>query len=118
MIQNKKMQGHPLIYLDSGATTLKPQPVIDAVCSYLSNYSRNAHRGDYDLSFEVDNAYEGAREKVRCFINANDIKEIVFTSGTSESLNLIAFGYVMNHIQPGEEILIWLILRLRINWLI
>lgn len=106
MIQNKKMQGHPLIYLDSGATTLKPQPVIDAVCSYLSNYSGNAHRGDYDLSFEVDNAYEGAREKVRCFINANDIKEIVFTSGTSESLNLIAFGYVMNHIQPGEEILI------------
>ena len=106
MIINKKMQGKPLIYLDSGATTLKPKKVIDAVCEYLSNYSGNAHRGDYDLSYEVDSAFEGARKKIADFINAKEDKEIVFTSGASESLNLIAFGYVYSHIQSGEEILI------------
>ena len=106
MIINKKMQGKPLIYLDSGATTLKPKKVIDAVCEYLSNYSGNAHRGDYDLSYEVDSAFEGARKKIADFINAKEDKEIVFTSGASESLNLIAFGYVYSHIHSGEEILI------------
>lgn len=58
MLNGKTMQGHPLIYLDNGATTLKPQIVIDSVCDYLTNYSGNAHRGDYDLSHEVDEHYE------------------------------------------------------------
>ena len=58
MLNGKTMQGHPLIYLDNGATTLKPQIVIDSVCNYLTNYSGNAHRGDYDLSHEVDEHYE------------------------------------------------------------
>lgn len=106
MIQNKKMQGKPLIYLDSGATTLKPQCVIDAVCDYLTNYSGNAHRGDYDLSFEVDTAFEGARKKIAKFINAKSENEIVFTSGSSESLNLAALGFAKEILNEGDEVLI------------
>lgn len=106
MLNNKMMQGKPLIYLDSGATSLKPQPVINAVCDYLSNYSGNCHRGDYDLSYEVDVAFEGARRKIANFINAKSENEIVFTSGSSESINLVAFGYVYPNINEGDEILL------------
>ncbi len=65
MLNGKKMHGHPLAYLDNGATTLKPQCVIDSVCEYLSCYSGNAHRGDYDLSHEVDEKYEEARRIIQ-----------------------------------------------------
>lgn len=106
MLNHKMMQGKPLVYLDSGATSLKPQSVINAVCEYLTNYSGTCHRGDYDLSYEVDVAYEGARKKVADFIHAKSEKEIVFTSGDSEALNLVAFGYVLPHIQKDEEILL------------
>lgn len=106
MLNHKLMQGKPLVYLDSGATSLKPQCVIDAVCGYLSHYSGNAHRGDYDLSYEVDVAFEGARKKIAKFINARSENEIVFTSGDSEAMNLVAFGYVYSHIQKDEEILL------------
>ena len=85
MLNGKTMQGHPLIYLDNGATTLKPQIVIDSVCDYLTNYSGNAHRGDYDLSHEVDEHYEKSREIVQQFINAKRKEEIVFTSGSDRS---------------------------------
>ncbi|WP_041138340.1 aminotransferase class V-fold PLP-dependent enzyme [Beduini massiliensis] len=106
MLNGKTMQGKPLIYLDSGATALKPQKVIDAVCEYLSSYSGNCHRGDYDLSYEVDVAFEGARKKIAEFIHADNHNEIVFTSGASESLNLVAFGYVYPRIKKDEEILV------------
>ncbi len=106
MLNGRMMQGKPFIYLDSGATALKPQKVIDAVCDYLTNYSGNCHRGDYDLSYEVDEAFEGARKKVANFINATSEKEIVFTSGASEAINLVAFGYVYPRIQKDEEILV------------
>ncbi len=95
-----------IIYLDNGATTLKPQSVIDAITDYYTNYSANAHRGDYDISFHVDEMYENTREKVRKFINAKEKEEIIFTSGDTESLNMIARGFFENIIEKDDEILI------------
>lgn len=106
MLNGKMMHNHPLIYLDNGATTLKPQPVIQAVCDYLSHYSGNAHRGDYDLSHEVDEQYENARQITKEFINAKRVEEIVFTSGSTDSLNLVAYGYGETHLHSGDEILL------------
>ena len=95
-----------LIYLDNGATTLKPQIVIDKITEYYSTYSANAHRGDYDISLRVDNEYENTRDLVKKFINAVSRKEIIFTSGTTESLNMIAFGFFKNYLEENEEIII------------
>jgi len=106
MLNGKTMHGHPLIYLDNGATTLKPQSVIQAVCDYLSHYSGNAHRGDYDLSHEVDEQFENARKKVQRFINAKRWEEIVWTSGSTDALNLVAFGYARYHLNKEDEILL------------
>ena len=94
-----------IIYFDNGATTLKPQSVIDTTVDYYSNYSANAHRGDYDISLKVDIAYEGVREKVGKLINCSS-KEVIFTSGTTESLNLVASGYFKNRLTSNDEILI------------
>ena len=98
------MQGKPLVYLDNAATTFKPQAVIDAVCNYYTNFNANCHRGDYDLSHDVDVAYESVRGKVGKFINCLD-KEVVFTSGASESLNIVANG-VGQWLKQGDEILL------------
>ena len=95
-----------IIYLDNGATTFKPQSVIDAIVDYYSNYCANAHRGDYDISYHVDEAYESTREKVRNFIHAKEKEEIVFTSGDTESLNLVVRGFFENIIEKEDEILI------------
>ena len=100
------MLNKDIIYLDNGATTLKPQVVIDKIVDYYTNYSANAHRGDYDISFKVDQEYEQAREKVRQFINAQKREEIIFTSGSTESLNMIANGFFKNYLEPTDEILI------------
>ncbi len=94
-----------IIYLDNGATTFKPQCVIDAMNDYYQNYSANAHRGDYSISYKVDVAYEEARKKVANFINAN-LNEVVFTSGATESLNLVATGFFAKLLEPGDEIII------------
>lgn len=96
-----------VIYIDNGATTFKPQCVIDAMNDYYTNYTANAHRGDYDISYKVDVAYEGARKKVAEFINA-DPEEIVFTSGATDSLNIIANGFFKNILEPRDEVLITL----------
>lgn len=106
MLNGKTMHDKPLIYLDNGATTLKPQKVIDAVCDYLTNYSGNAHRGDYDLSHEVDEHYENTRVITQKFINAKKKEEIVFTSGSTDSLNMVAYGYGLTHLKENDEILI------------
>lgn len=106
MLQNKTMQGQPLVYLDNGATTFKPQCVIDAIVEYMTSYTANAHRGDYDLSAIVDSKYEEARQTIATFVNASRKEEIVFTSGTTESLNLVAKGYGATHLKEGDEILI------------
>ena len=103
MLNDKLMQGKPLIYLDNAATTFKPQCVIDAINNYYMNISTNAHRGDYDLAHTVDNAFDEVRKKVASFINAN-VNEIVFTSGTSMSINMIAHG--LTDIKENDEILI------------
>lgn len=97
-----------LIYLDNGATTLKPQCVIDSITDYYTNYSANAHRGDYDISFKVDEAYEHVRSVVKDFIHAKSEKEIIFTSGCTQSLNMIVDGYFKNHLNKDDEVLITL----------
>lgn len=104
MLQGHTMQSHPLIYLDNAATTFKPQCVIDAVTHYYKDISVNAHRGDYELSFQVDSEYESARVVVADFIHAQK-NEIVFTSGASESLNLVAYGYGRKYLKPGDVVL-------------
>jgi len=95
-----------VVYLDNGATTLKPKCLSEAVSDYYNNYSANAHRGDYDISLKVDTMYEKTRHLVRKFINANSIKEIVFTSGTTDSLNKIINGYFKNYLEENDEVLI------------
>lgn len=95
-----------IIYLDNSATSLKPKCVIDKITDYYTNYSANAHRGDYDLSYRVDQEYENAREIVREFIHAKYLEEIVFTSGATEGLNMIANGFFKELLEPGDEVLI------------
>ena len=93
-----------LVYFDNGATTLKPKCVRDGIIKYYDEYTANAHRGDYKLSAIVDSMYEGTREKIKNFINARETAEIVFTSGTTQSLNIVAFGYAMHNLKEGDEI--------------
>ena len=100
------MLDNGLIYFDNGATTLKPKPVIDSIFDYYSNYCANAHRGDYSISQKVDSMYENVREKIKNFIHANDSSEIVFTSGTTDGLNRIVFGYFRKKLVEGDEVLI------------
>lgn len=95
-----------IIYLDNGATSLKPQGVINKQVDYYENYSANAHRGDYDISYKVDLEYENTRELVRNFIGARKKEEIVFTSGATDSLNLIVNGFFSNYLEENDEILI------------
>ena len=104
MLQNKVMQNHPLVYLDNASTTFKPKCVIDAVTKYYTEETSNAHRGDYELSATVSNAYESSRETVAKLINASP-KEVVFTSGASASLNLVAFGYGRKYLKKVDVIL-------------
>ena len=100
------MLNNDIIYLDNGATSLKPRCVIDKIRDYYENYSANAHRGDYDISYKVDKEFEDTRDLVKDFINASKKEEIVFTSGATESLNMIANGFFANLLEPGDEILI------------
>lgn len=99
------MLNQDIIYLDNGATTFKPQCVIDKMNEYYEKYSANAHRGDYSISYKVDVEYEYARKTVAKFIGA-DTDEIVFTSGDTASLNYIATGFFDNLLEPGDEIII------------
>ena len=94
------------IYLDNGATTWKPQIVIDKITDYYTKYTANAHRGDYNISLKVDNEYENARDIVKEFINAKTRQEIIFTSGTTDSLNLVVDGFFKDNIETNDEIII------------
>jgi len=94
------------IYFDNAATTFKPFCVIDEINNYYKNYTSNAHRGDYDLSLLVDSKFENVRNLVKDFINAKSSKEIIFTSGTTDSLNKIIFGYFGNVLKENDEVLI------------
>lgn len=100
------MLNNSVVYLDNGATTLKPKILSETISNYYNNYSANAHRGDYDISLKVDTMYEKTRHLVRDFINAKSIKEIVFTSGTTDSLNKIINGYFKHYLKENDEVLI------------
>jgi cysteine desulfurase/selenocysteine lyase len=105
-ILRQSVHGKPLVYLDNGATTQKPQSVIDTVAGYYMRNNANVHRGVHELSERATAAFEGAREKVRDFINASDIAEVVFTRGTTEAVNLVAQSYGRPRLEAGDEILI------------
>ena len=100
------MLNQDIIYLDNGATSLKPRSVIAKMNEYYEKYSANAHRGDYDISYKVDLEYENARDLVTDFINAKEKSEVIFTSGTTESLNMIASGFFAPIVEQGDEIVI------------
>lgn len=102
----RQVNGQPLIYLDSAATTLKPQSVIDAEMDYYRNYTANVHRGVHTLSEEATDRYESVREKARAFLNAHSADEIIFTRGATEAINLVAFSYGRTFLKAGDEILI------------
>lgn len=95
-----------LVYFDNGATTFKPNVVRDEIISYYDKYTSNIHRGDYNNSVLVSEMYEDCRETVRKFINANHTSEIIFTSGTTDSINMIAFNYFGKVLNSGDEVLI------------
>ena len=105
MLHNKTMQGKPLVFLDNASTTFKPQCVLDAMNDYYTNYTSNSHRGDYDLCNRVDNEVYKTRVEVASFLNC-EVNEVVFTSGDTEALNLIAYGYALNVLKKGDVILL------------
>ena len=105
-ILNQEVNGHPLVYLDSAATSQKPIQVIDAISNYYRLDNSNVHRGVHTLGTRATDAYEGAREKIRKFINAKSIEEIVFTRGTTTALNLVASSYGNANLHEGDEIVI------------
>ncbi len=104
-ILKRSMSDHPLIYMDNGATTLKPQVVIDAVTNYYTYLGANAHRGDYEMSAQVDAAFEGARSIAAKFIHAPSEKLIAFTSGSTQGLNEIALMLISQVLKDGDGIL-------------
>ena len=105
MLQNKTMQGKPLVYLDNASTTFKPQCVIDAINEYYKEYTANSHRGDYDLLYKVDTKIDEARATMAKFFNCEP-NEVVFTAGDTMALNLIAWGYGHKFLKPDDEIII------------
>lgn len=105
-ILHQEINGHPLVYLDNAATTQKPVQVIEAVNDYYRKYNSNVHRGVHTLGSKATDGYEGAREKVRKFLNAKSTAEIIFTRGTTTALNLIAQSYGLANVKEGDEIVI------------
>lgn len=102
----QKVHGKPLVYFDNGATSQKPQCVIEALTRYYSAENSNVHRGVHYLSERATAAYEGARDKIRRYINARSSKEIVFVRGTTEAINLVAQSYGRSFLQAGDEIIV------------
>jgi cysteine desulfurase/selenocysteine lyase len=105
-ILNQEVNGNPLVYLDSSATSQKPVQVIEAIEKYYREINSNVHRGVHTLGTKATDAYEGAREKVRKFINAKSIQEVIFTRGTTTSINTVASSYGAANLNPGDEIAI------------
>lgn len=105
-ILHQEINGYPLVYLDNAATSQKPRQVIDAVSHYYLHDNANIHRGVHKLSQRATDLYEAARGKVRQFVNANSDKEIIFTRGATEAINLVAQSFVRPKLQAGDEILI------------
>ena len=105
-ILERQVHGRPLVYLDNAATTQKPRCVVEAMVSEYYESNANVHRGVHFLSQQATEMHEGARERVRSFINAHSIEEVVFTRGTTEGLNLVAFSYGEAFLKPGDEVIL------------
>ncbi|MGH8370745.1 MAG: aminotransferase class V-fold PLP-dependent enzyme, partial [Gammaproteobacteria bacterium] len=105
-ILQRQIHGKPLVYLDNAATSQKPQSVIDAISAYYRTANANVHRGVHHLSELATADYEAARENIRRFINADSTKEIVFTRGATEAINLVAQSYGRNRFRTGDEIIL------------
>ncbi len=104
-ILNRKVNEHPLVYFDNAATSQTPQVVIDSIVDYYSNYNANIHRGVHTLSQEATDKYEQAREKIRAHFNAKFTREIIFTSGTTHGINLVAHGF-SSLLEKGDELIV------------
>ena len=102
----QKINGHPLVYFDNAATTQKPRPVLEAIQRYYEHDNANVHRGIHELSNRATAAYEGARERVAQFINAPSTKDIIFTRGTTEAINLVAATWGAANLREGDVILL------------
>lgn len=100
------LKNRDISYLDSGATTQKPQCVIDAVENYYKMYNANPHRGAYSLSIEATEVYENTRVKIAKFINAENPEQIIFSKNATESLNLLAYSYGLDNLQPEDEVVL------------
>ena len=105
-ILERKVHGKPLVYLDNAATTQKPLAVLDTERYYFEHFNANIHRGVHALSQEASEAFEGAREKIRAFLGAAHVEEIIFTRGATEAINLVAQTWGRTHLEAGDEILI------------
>ncbi|MEM6753485.1 MAG: cysteine desulfurase [Cyanobacteria bacterium P01_C01_bin.38] len=105
-ILHQEVNGKPLVYLDNAATSQKPLFVLDTIRNYYEKYNANVHRGAHHLSAKATDAYEGARDKVTKFVNAASRQEIVFTRNATEAINLVAYSWGMNNLQPGDEIIL------------
>jgi len=104
-VLKRSVRGRPIVYVDSAATSQKPKAVIDAIADYYKKYNANVHRAVYDLGEEATREYEGAREKLAAFVGAKDAREVVFTRGTTESLNALAYAWgIKGPIAKGDEI--------------
>jgi len=104
-ILNREVNGYPLVYFDNAATSQTPKQVMDAIVDYYSNYNANIHRGVHSLSQEATDKYEGARKKIQQHFNAEKSHEIIFTSGTTHGINLVASGFA-SILKEGDEILV------------
>ena len=105
-VLQQKVNGHDLVWLDNGATTQKPNQVIDKISEYYRTYNSNIHRGAHTLAARATDAYEEAREKVQRFINAATSEEIIFVRGTTEGINLVAQAYGRQFLTPGDEVIV------------
>ena len=105
-ILSREVYGKPLVYLDNGATTQKPLCVLDAMREEYLNVNANVHRGVHYLSQQATDLHEAAREKVRQFINADKTSEIIFTRGTTESMNLVASSFCDAFMHEGDEVIV------------
>ncbi len=105
-ILKQRVNDQPLVYLDNAATTQKPQMVIDTLVDYYTRLNANIHRGNHSLAVQATEAYERARRKVAGYLNAEHNHEVIFTRGTTESINLLAYTYGDKFVQPGDEIIV------------
>lgn len=105
-VLQQEVNGKPLVYLDNGASSQMPQSVIDRLNAYHSNEHANVHRGIHSLSQKATDAYEATRTKVKDFINASSLEEVIFTTGTTDSINLVAHSYGRTFLKEGDEIIV------------